>query len=62
MQTHVTRCYTDVLASTECDAVTVDAPAQLALLLVNHTKAIAEAPYKYVKLALLLQMGLLWPN
>ncbi|XP_075983884.1 methyl methanesulfonate sensitivity 4 isoform X2 [Anticarsia gemmatalis] len=42
---------TDLLVSTGCDTVRVNTPNELALLIVQFTKAIAEAPYKKAKRA-----------
>ncbi|KAJ2937941.1 hypothetical protein O0L34_g14214 [Tuta absoluta] len=41
--------FTDLLVSSNCDAVIVNTPNELALLIVQFTKAIAEAPYKKAK-------------
>ncbi|KAG7303267.1 hypothetical protein JYU34_011734 [Plutella xylostella] len=43
--------FTDVLVSAGCDCVSVDTPNELALLIVQFTKAIAEAPHKHAKRA-----------
>ncbi|XP_049879566.1 crossover junction endonuclease EME1 [Pectinophora gossypiella] len=40
---------TDLLVSAGCDAVIVNTPNELALLVVQFTKAIAESPYKKAK-------------
>lgn len=42
---------TDLLVTTDCDTVLVNSSSELALLIVQHTKAIAEAPYKMSKRA-----------
>ncbi|XP_063368880.1 crossover junction endonuclease EME1 [Cydia amplana] len=40
---------TDLLVTAGCDAALVDTPNELALLIVQFTKAIAEEPYKKIK-------------
>lgn len=40
---------TDLLVSSNCDTVVVNTPNELALLIVQMTKAIAEAPFKLAK-------------
>ncbi|XP_053616897.1 crossover junction endonuclease EME1 isoform X2 [Plodia interpunctella] len=42
----------DLLVSAECDTVLVETPNELGLLIVQFTKAIAEAPHKQAKRAL----------
>lgn len=38
----------DLLVSADCDTIIVNTPNELALTIVQFTKAIAEQPYKYI--------------
>ncbi|CAG4931542.1 unnamed protein product [Colias eurytheme] len=48
---HLEMALTDLLVTANCDTITVNTPNELALTLVQFTKAIAEAPYKKAKRA-----------